>query len=236
MAIFNRIFKKPSGAEEVSRDVEGIDEERIEAERKADVLEKMEIYRNYLREEHKKYNPEEFIEIGDYTIGHPHIWYWGDQYKLKVGKFCSLAVGVTILLGGEHHAEWISTYIFNKILEGPDDIEGVTSKGDVIIGNDVWIGNEAKILSGVRIGDGCVIGANTLVTRDLPDYSISVGVPARVTRKRFSDGEIERLKEIKWWDWTDWEIYNAFPLLQSNEIGKLVEYNEKRIKDRNNGT
>ncbi|MDR0476125.1 MAG: CatB-related O-acetyltransferase [Treponema sp.] len=228
MAIINRLFKKTPESEETSGVRDGIDEERIRAIEKADILEKMAGYRQFLYEEHKKYNPEEFIEIGDFTNGHPHIWYWGDKYKLKIGKFCSLAAGVTILLGGEHHAEWISTYIFNKMLEGPEDIEGVTSKGDVIIGNDVWIGNEAKILSGVRIGDGCVIGANSLVTRDIPDYAVSAGNPAKVIKKRFSDEMIAKIRELQWWDWPDWEIYKAIPLLQNNDLDKLIEFNEER--------
>jgi acetyltransferase-like isoleucine patch superfamily enzyme len=212
----------------MSSNKEGIDTERIEAEEKADILERIENFRLLLKNQHKTNNPEDFIDIGDYTIGHPHIWYWGDKYKLKIGKFCSLAVGATILLGGEHHSEWISAYIFNKMLEGPDDIEGVTSRGDVIIGNDVWVGNDAKILSGVKIGDGCVIGANSLVTRDMPDYTVVAGVPAKVIKKRFSDEMIRQLKEMAWWDWTEWEIYKAIPLLQNNDMEKLIEYDKER--------
>ncbi|MDR1468069.1 MAG: CatB-related O-acetyltransferase [Spirochaetaceae bacterium] len=236
MAILSKFFKKSPDTEAASGDTAEIDVKRIEAEEKADVLEKMGRFRQFLHEEREKQNAEAFIEIGDYTIGHPHIWYWGDKYTLKIGKFCSLAAGVTILLGGEHHAEWLSTYMFNKALEGPDDIEGVTSKGDVIIGNDVWIGSEAKILSGVRIGDGCVIGANSLVTKDIPDYTISVGVPAKVIRKRFPDEVIGKLKEIAWWEWPDWDIYKAIPLLQNNDIEKLIEYHEGRTASKKNGT
>jgi acetyltransferase-like isoleucine patch superfamily enzyme len=140
-----------------------------------------------------------------------------------------MAVDVTIMLGGEHHSEWLSTYMFNKIFKGRDDIEGVTTTGDVIIGNDVWIGNGAKILSGVTIGNGCVIGANALVTKNMDAYTICGGVPAKMIRKRFGDETIEKLEKIKWWDWPEWNIYKARPLLQNNDIEKLIEYYESEI-------
>ena len=82
---------------------------------------------------------------------------WGENTKLKIGKFCSIADNVTIFLGGEHRNDWVSTYPFNALLKNYEHIEGhPKSKGDVIIGNDVWIGSRVVILSGVKIGDGAI--------------------------------------------------------------------------------
>ncbi|GMO34656.1 MAG: hypothetical protein Ta2B_15100 [Termitinemataceae bacterium] len=198
--------------------------DRRDREELANILEKMEQVREELHNEHREKNPEDFIEFGDFSRGNPNIWYWGDQNILKVGKFCSIAVDVTIMLGGEHHTEWISTYMFNKIFAGNDDIEGVKSKGNVTIGNDVWIGNGAKVMSGVTIGDGCVIGANALVTKDMPAYSICVGVPAKILKKRFSEETINKLEEIKWWNWSYEDINKVIPILQNNNIEMLIEY------------
>jgi acetyltransferase-like isoleucine patch superfamily enzyme len=236
MGIFGKFSRKETpNEEEKTGNIKEIDEDRIARIERADALEKMRLCRDRLDDDHKDRNPEEFIEFGDFSRGHPHIWYWGDKTSLKVGKFCSIAVGTTIMLGGEHYSEWISTYLFNKIFEGDDDIHGVKSKGDVTIGNDVWIGNEARIMSGVTIGDGCVIGAGALVTKDVPDYAICVGIPAHVIKKRFSEETIARLKTIKWWDWEYEDIYNVIPILQNNEIEKLINYYEEHNCGKKNG-
>lgn len=144
-----------------------------------------------------------------------------------MGKFCSIASGVTIMLGGDHRVDWNSTYPFNSVMkEFFPDIKGHPySKGDVNIGNDVWIGSEAKIMSGVTIADGCVVGANALVTKDvLEPYTIVGGVPARIIKKRFSQVVIQRLCEMQWWNWKDEDIVAVIPLLQSNDIDGLWDY------------
>lgn len=152
---------------------------------------------------------------------------WGEGAKLKIGKFCSIASGVTIMLGGEHRVDWNSTYPFNDLMQETFSyIKGHPhTKGDVMIGNDVWIGSEVKIMSGVTIADGCVIGANALVTRDIQKpYSVVGGVPAKIIRRRFSRAVTRRLCEMKWWDWGDKDIVSVIPLLQSNDIEGLWEY------------
>ena len=96
------------------------------------------------------------------------------------------------------------------------------SKGDITVENDVWIGHGSKILSGVSIGDGAIIGANSLVTRDIPPYAIAAGSPARVIKYRFDEQTIEKLLEIRWWDFKEEEIIKIIPLLQSSDMEEFL--------------
>jgi acetyltransferase-like isoleucine patch superfamily enzyme len=142
--------------------------------------------------------------------------------KLKIGRFCSLADGVTILLGGEHRVDWITTYPIN-ILFGIKRLPGLPhSKGDVIIGNDVWIGTDALILSGVEIGNGAVVASRSVVTKDVAPYSIVAGNPAKFIRFRFDKRIIDDLQKIAWWNWSSSEIEEAWPLLLSSDIGAFI--------------
>ena len=97
------------------------------------------------------------------------------------------------------------------------------NKGDIILGNDVWIGYEAVILAGVTIGDGAIVGARALVTRDVPPYTIVGGVPARPIRRRFSQDTIDRLLQIKWWDWPEEKIREKLAAIQAGDIAALVQ-------------
>lgn len=172
------------------------------------------------------------LEVGDYTYGIPKILDWGIKCRLKIGKFCSIAYGVTIMAGGgNHHAEWISTYPFHNIMHncfyhGKNE---VATNGNVVIGNDVWIGSDVKIMSGVTIGDGSVIAANAVVTNDVSPYSIVGGVPAKLIRKRFCDEVIEELLKLQWWNWKKEEIYDAIPLLQCDDVNGLLEYYNNKV-------
>ena len=96
------------------------------------------------------------------------------------------------------------------------------NKGDTIIGNDVWIGYEAVILSGARIGDGAIIGARAVVTKDVPPYTIVGGVPARLIRRRFDDAVIKKLEALRWWDWDFEKIRRSIPAIQSGDIDALA--------------
>jgi acetyltransferase-like isoleucine patch superfamily enzyme len=120
-----------------------------------------------------------------------------------MGAFCSIVKGVTILLGGEHHTEWVTTFPFPVLWRAARQIRGhPKTKGEIIIGNDVWIGQDALILSGVTIGDGAVIAARAVVTKNIEPYSIVAGNPARVIRKRLLEEAIARLLAVAWWAWT----------------------------------
>ena len=161
--------------------------------------------------------------IGKYTYGDLHIYDWGEGKSLKIGAFCSIANGVKIFLGGEHRIDWVTTFPFNVLWKVASGFKGhPNSKGDVIIGNDVWVGAEALILSGVTIGDGAVIGARAVVTKDVPPYAIVVGAPASVVRSRFDGQTIESLLRIHWWDWDDQRIQKALPLILSNDVSAFI--------------
>lgn len=159
--------------------------------------------------------------IGDYTYGHPKVYDWDDGGNLIIGKFCSIADEVTILLGGNHRTDWISTYPFNALSSEWEVARGIKghpwSKGDVVIGNDVWIGLGATILSGVSIGDGAVIAAKSVVVKDVPPYAIVAGNPAKVIKYRFNKRKIRKLLKVKWWDWSEDSVKNNIHTLCSGE-------------------
>jgi acetyltransferase-like isoleucine patch superfamily enzyme len=162
--------------------------------------------------------------IGDWTYGQPTIRAWDARTSLKIGKFCSIAAGVTILLGGEHRVDWVSTYPFNILFDAAAGYRGHPhTKGDVRIGNDVWIGLESVILSGVTIADGAVIAARSVVTKDVPAYAIVAGNPARFVRFRFPEAIVAQLVQIAWWDWPIDKIQEAWPLLLSPNVDAFVE-------------
>lgn len=132
-----------------------------------------------------------------------HFDFIGD--KLIIGKFCMIASDVTFIMNGANHlSESISSYpfaIFGKDWSNAMEGKNYPVKGDTIIGNDVWIGYKASVMPGIQIGDGAIIAANSVVTKNVAPYSIVGGNPATEIRKRFSEEQIEQLLELKWWDW-----------------------------------
>ncbi|MGK0317627.1 MAG: virginiamycin A acetyltransferase [Saprospiraceae bacterium] len=148
-----------------------------------------------------------------------HFDFTGD--KLIIGKFCMIASGITFIMNGANHlTDSISTYPFAIFGEDwKDAMEGKTypSKGNIIIGNDVWIGYNATIMAGVTIGDGAIIATNATVVKDVAPYTIVGGNPAKEIKKRFTDLEIERLLDLKWWDKDiDWITENVQKLTGRN--------------------
>jgi len=147
--------------------------------------------------------------------------------KLFIGKFCSIACGAKFLFNSANHALGsLSTYPFPIFYEEWGlDVANVSSawgnKGDIVIGSDVWIGYEAIVLAGVTIGDGAVVGARAVVTKDVPPYTIVGGVPAKPIRKRFDDKTIEALLDIKWWDWPKDRIARHASDIQGGNINGL---------------
>jgi len=163
-------------------------------------------------------------EIGDYTYGNPNLLSWDDKTKLTIGKYCSIAEGVTIILGGGHRMDWITTYPLSVFFDELGSCEGHPStKGDLEIGHDVWVGYGATILSGIHIGDGAVIAAKAVVTRDVPPYAIVAGNPARIIKYRFDSETIAELLELKWWNWSIETVIARGPELLSNRIQELID-------------
>jgi virginiamycin A acetyltransferase len=163
------------------------------------------------------------FEIGEWTYGEPSVVYWDAGATLKIGRYCSIAPEVTILLGGEHHPEWVTTYPFSLVVPNVPPVAGYPhTKGDVVIGSDVWLGYRATVLSGVTVGDGAVIGAKSLVARDVPPFAIMAGNPARLVRFRFEPEQVAALLRIAWWNWPFERVREALPLLQSSRIDQFI--------------
>lgn len=177
------------------------------------------------------------IEVGDYTyyddangadkfeehVIH-HYEFLGD--KLIIGKFCQIASGIKIIMNGANHRmNSVTTYPFNIMGNGWEKVTpkltDLPFKGDTVIGNDVWIGQNVTILPGVHIGDGAIIGANSVVTKDIPAYHIAAGNPCKVIRKRFSEELINYLEEVKWWNWEEEKIFKNLEILCSSDLEKI---------------
>jgi len=154
---------------------------------------------------------------------------WAETDRLIIGKFCSIASGVKFMMGGTqgHNYEWIASYPLDFLDDDFDNYDkvppkGNKPKGDTVIGNDVWIGAEAMIMPGIKIADGAVVGARSLVTKNIGAYEIWGGNPARLIKKRFSDEDIKKLLQIKWWDWSIEKIKANLALIRSREVNALL--------------
>lgn len=135
------------------------------------------------------------VSVGKHSYGDLHIYCWDPEVeKLVIGNYCSIAEHVTFLLGGNHKYDCISTFPFKVLMHNHEN--EAYSKGHIILEDDVWIGLHAMILSGVRIGQGAIVAAGSVVANDVPPYSIVAGNPAKVVKKRFSDEIIEVLLQL----------------------------------------
>jgi acetyltransferase-like isoleucine patch superfamily enzyme len=192
------------------------------------------IKRNVLASEHA----EERLVLGHRTYAHgtPRvIAYRGDEHhEVRVGSYCSIAEDVQIFVGGQHHPEWVTTFPFRAAFNMPGKFEDgqPVSRGPVTIGNDVWVGLGALILSGVTVGDGAVIAANAVVTKDVRPYAVVGGNPAREIRRRFRDDQVDGLLEAGWWDWPEAELLSIVPILCSENVDALLEYAARRADSR----
>lgn len=168
--------------------------------------------------------------IGRYSYGLPLVAKFPrEPATLNMGAFCSVATGVKILLGGNHHPEWVSTFPFTQRFPGAANApESHPRRGDVTIGSDVWIGTNVLILSGVTIGHGAVLAAGAVVTQDVPPYAIVGGVPAKHIRYRFAPEQIERLLQIAWWEWPDDKIRAELPLMLAAPIDPFLDKHAPR--------
>lgn len=174
------------------------------------------------------------IVVGDFTyfadtdfekhVTH-HYDFIGD--KLIIGKFCQIGAGVEFVMNGANHQmNAVSTYpfyIFGSWDQSAPSKEDLPLKGDTVVGNDVWIGQNSTILPGVHIGDGAIIGLNSVVTRDVPPYTIVAGNPAKTVRKRFDDELIDLLLKLKWWDKSVEEINALIPLLSCSDLARVKQ-------------
>lgn len=187
------------------------------------------------------------------TIHSPHIiagdysYYFGKNFEAQVkylyksnkdnliiGRYCQIAEGVTFIMNGANHQlNSLTTYpffIFDGWQQDAPSLSDLQLRGDTVIGSDVWIGQNATILPGVHIGDGVIIGLNSTVASDIPAYTVAVGNPARVVRKRFSKRLTSLLLKLKWWDKSAEEVKSLLSLLTETNLKKAEEEIEKLIE------
>ena len=187
------------------------------------------------------------ISIGDYTyyddaedpagfeknnvlFNYPEF---GD--RLIIGKFCAIASGVRFIMGpANHRISSGTTYPFH-VFGGawaertPPHMDQLPRKGDTVIGNDVWIGRESVILPGVKIGDGAIVAACSVVSRDIPPYAVFGGNPARLVKMRFDQELIGLLLRFRWWDLDGEELAELLPLLCDPDLEKVRRALRERL-------
>lgn len=188
------------------------------------------------------------IAVGDYTIYNDFVadpllfeknnvlyHYPIHRERLIIGKFCSIACGTKFLFNCANHTlKSLSTYTFPLFyeeweLEKSNITTAWDNKGDIVIGNDVWIGYEAVIMAGVHIGDGAIIAARAVVTKDVPPYTIVGGTPAKEIRKRFDAEVIQQLLILKWWNWSTDKIRQCLPYIAEGKMDELLTRNKERL-------
>ncbi|MCH8495545.1 MAG: Vat family streptogramin A O-acetyltransferase [Balneolales bacterium] len=189
----------------------------------------------------KNFITSENIIVGDYTYYDDpegpdrfesnvlyHFPFIGD--KLIIGKFCAIAKGVTFIMNGANHKiSGFSTYPFQIFGNGWEKVmpkeDELPFKGDTEIGHDVWIGYDATIMPGVKIGSGAIIASKSVVTKDVPPYSIVGGNPAKIIKSRFDEHTISQLLDIAWWDWEAVKIIENLEHIVGHDLVALRRAN-----------
>lgn len=181
-------------------------------------------YYNYLKGKNHKYLKDaDWVKIGSKTYDNgAFVWRWFNHSSLIIGKYCSIANDVNFICDSGYHKEsQVTSFpLFHEILDRKDEVvirnahykvndikeKLKPEKTDILIGNDVWIGMNATILPGVKIGNGVTIVAGAVVSKDIPDYAIAGGVPARIIKFKHSQETINALNKISWWNWPEEKI------------------------------
>jgi virginiamycin A acetyltransferase len=175
------------------------------------------------------------IVVGDYTYYDDprgpehfesnvlyHFDFIGD--RLVIGKYCSIAAEVRFIMnGGNHPTNWLTTFPFPVFGAGWETAMPTSwpTKGDTMVGHDVWIGYGAVIMPGVSIGNGAIIATASVVTRDVPAYAVVGGNPGAVLKYRFDERTIERLEQLKWWEWDAGKVTRNVKALCARDIDAL---------------
>ena len=177
--------------------------------------------------EYTYYDSEDRPELFEQTNVLFNYPFFGD--KLIIGKFCQIAHGTTFIMGAANHRLGsATTYPFNVMggvwreISTPH-IEELPHKGDTVIGNDVWLGRNCTILPGVKIGNGAIVAACSVVTKDVAPYTVVGGNPARFLKRRFDDGTAALLEELRWWDLPPEELTEIIPVLCDTDMKRAAE-------------
>jgi virginiamycin A acetyltransferase len=146
--------------------------------------------------------------------------------RLIIGRYCAIARGATFVMNGANHRmSGFSTYPFNIFGNGWERStplpQELPYKGDTVVGNDVWIGYEAMLMPGVRVGDGAIVAARSVVGSDVPAYAIVAGNPARVVRMRYDEAQVQRLQRIAWWNWDADKVSRNLELIVGADLDAL---------------
>jgi acetyltransferase-like isoleucine patch superfamily enzyme len=164
------------------------------------------------------------VEIGRHTYGLtkesffvPH-----ENVPVRIGSFCSIGPDVLFICAAEHRVDTATTFPIQFANGKIRNANGTAGKGPITVGHDVWIGARCIVLSGVTIGNGAVLGAGSIVTRDIPPYAIAVGNPARTIRYRFAPDVIRRLQSLEWWNWSDDLIGERVELLTATDVDRFL--------------
>lgn len=187
------------------------------------------------------------ISIGDYTyyddgadptgfeqnnvlFNYPEF---GD--RLIIGKFCAIASGTKFIMGpANHRISSVTTYPFH-VFGGawqertPPHMDQLPRKGDIVVGNDVWIGRESVIMPGVTIGDGAIVAAYSVVTKDVPPYAVFGGNPARHIKNRFDEELTSLLLKFRWWDLEPEVLVDILPLLCDPDLEQVKQALRARL-------
>jgi chloramphenicol O-acetyltransferase type B len=169
------------------------------------------------------------LTIGPHTTSYsvPRIKAFShDNSKLVIGDYCSLSADSIVLIGGKHATDALTTYPHRILwnMEGAGEDGFPMPTGDGFIGSDVWLCDGAIVMPGLRIGHGAIVGAGAIVTKDVPDFAIVGGNPARVISYRFPEEQRQALLEIAWWDWSEDEVRKAVPLIAAKNVEDLIAY------------
>ena len=170
--------------------------------------------------------------FSEHSYHPPRLVSWGDsEYPVTVKRYSSINHTVQVMLGGNHHPEFVTTYpllLKSGLAPNPNDPPG--NRGPVVIGNDVWIGYEAVILSGITIGNGAIVAARAVVTKDVAPYSVVAGNPAAHKRYRFDERTRDALLRISWWEWPhDRVVAHAYQLVNP-DLATFVERHDHAVE------
>jgi acetyltransferase-like isoleucine patch superfamily enzyme len=165
------------------------------------------------------------VVLGPETYGYPTVMVFDRGTEcLRAGSYCSL--NGTFILGGMHGVDRVTTYPhrINWKMEGAGQDGIPIPTGDTVVGSDVWTCAGTTFLPGVKLGDGVIVGAGAVVTKDVPPYAIVAGNPARIVRYRFDEEQIAALLEIRWWDWPKDKVREAVPLLAAQDVDAFIAW------------